>query len=157
MPGCRDWVTVNFHMMFVKNTSSGRKLMKLGDFKGENSKELPAISEEAAAKDIINFLDHQCLRPFLDKFGLSVERMFITMLKTHKFFLWTKMLEGAMDNIKTKLELMVEEYGDAQAKSRYRKQKHSALTDAWVLERMLHSDNLKGLLEEWLDSRVVGL
>ena len=144
--------------------------MKLGDLKGENSKELPAISEEAAAKEIINFLkqyqvnilmfhgeDHQCLRPFLDKFGLSVDRMFITMLNTQKFFLWTKMLEGAMDNIKTKLELMVEEYGDAQAKSRYRKQKHSALTDAWVLERMLHSDNLKGLLEEWLDSRVVGL
>ena len=66
------------------------------------------------------------------------------------------MVKGANEKegpIKTKLELMVSGFGDRESKTRYKTSKHSAFTDAFVLDRMLKSDKLGMLFSEWLYSR----
>ena len=58
--------------------------------------------------------------------------------------------------VKTKLELMVQEYGEDAVLSRYKDNKHSALTDAWVLQQLLEGEFLEGAWRKWLGSRLVG-
>ena len=47
--------------------------------------------------------------------------------------------------------------GDEEAKERYEKDKHSALTDAWLIERMVNSEKFRDQWADWLDSRISGL
>ena len=60
-------------------------------------------------------------------------------------------------NVKVGLKSMVHKYGDEEAKERYEKDKHSALTDAWLIERMVNSEKFRDQWADWLDSRISGL
>ena len=167
MPNPNDYTTKHIHKMYIKETSSGRKVMKLGGWK-EKDTELPGVSKQCAAARILSFFekkqvqiivfhgdDHKAIRPFLAKFNLSIAK-YVFLFDTNGFFKWVQMVQGANEKegpIKTKLELMVSGFGDRESKARYKTSKHSALTDAFVLDRMLKSDKLGMLFSEWLDSR----
>ena len=167
MPNPNDYTTKHIHKMYIKETSSGRKVMKLGGWK-EKDTELPGVSKQCAAARILSFFekkqvqiivfhgdDHKAIRPFLAKFNLSITKN-VSLFDTNGFFKWVQMVQGANEKegpIKTKLELMVSGFGDRESKIRYKTSKQSALTDAFVLDRMLKSDKLGMLFSEWLDSR----
>ena len=58
--------------------------------------------------------------------------------------------------VRVKWELMVQECVEDVVLSRYKDKKHSALTDAWVLQQLLEGEFLEGAWREWLGSWLVG-
>ena len=67
------------------------------------------------------------------------------------------MLFDSVTKVKTKMEVMVGQYGTDEVKERYRNDKHSSAVDAWALAHMLTSDRCFNDLHIWLESRVTSL
>ena len=104
MPNPDDYTTKHIHKMYIKETISGRKLMKLGGWK-EKDTEFPGVSEQCAAARIFSFLekqqvqiivfdgdDHKAIRPFLAKFNLSIAKYvsLLTQMDFSNVYRWSR-------------------------------------------------------------------
>ena len=165
-PTLHSYNTKNIHHLYIQKKGGTRKLYKLG------SKEpITTVTEEKAVEMFMEYLrrnkidtilfhgeDHLSLRPFLAKYGVGI--LGFSMYDTRSFF---ESMERARLNmlfdsvVKTKMEVMVGQYGTDEVKERYRNDKHSSAVDAWALAHMLTTDNCFNDLHIWLESRVTSL
>ena len=91
--------------------------------------------------------DDQTLKLWLQKFGRWEELVnTVVMVDIQGFF---RLLDKQVN-----LPLMVKTYGDEEVQDRYKEGKHSAVTDAWALERLVTGDGLRDKWADWLDQEV---
>ena len=155
LPSRDSWICRNKTGLFFKGQANSRKMYKRGNRMSEDEL-LPAVSEMDAVHQMLEFLDtyktstivfhgedEKCLIPWLEKFNKWAS-FGPTFINSQDFFKYEVMEE------RCRLELMVGKYGDEETKSRYENEKHSAVADAWALQRVLSCVELRESWKKWL-------
>ena len=163
LPRRNDYIVRNISGLYYEGSGERRKMMKRDN---NGDKVLSAVSEEAAVSEFMSFLsmykasvlvfhgqDDQTLKPWLQKFGRWEELVnMVVMVDSQGFF---RLLDEQVGKVpKVNLPLMVKTYGDEEVQDRYKEGKHSAVTDAWALERLVTGDGLRDKWADWLDQEV---
>ena len=166
-PTRHSYSTKHNNHLYIQNKAGTRKLYKL-----DSKEPITTVTEEKAVEMFMEYVksnkidtilfhgeDHLSVRPFLAKCGVAI--LNFSMHDTRSFFesmerIRPKMFDS-LTKVKTKMELMVDQYGTDEVKKRYRNDKHSSAVDAWALAHMLTSEKCFNDLNIWLQSRVTSL